>query len=67
MSIAVRNAAMPMSSASDSTPGQVAYAAYCETRDPWWHPDFTLLPPEAQHCWEALAQAVLAMQEEAHG
>jgi hypothetical protein len=41
------------------TPGQVAYAAYCETRDPWWHPDFTLLPPEAQHCWEVAAQAVL--------
>ena len=45
------------------TPGQVAYAAYCETRDPWWHPDFTLLPPEAQHCWEVAAQAVLALHD----
>jgi GAF domain-containing protein len=45
------------------TPGQVAYAAYCETRDPWWHPDFAHLPPEAQQCWEAAAQAVLEAQE----
>jgi len=41
------------------TPGQIAYEAYCESRDPWWHPDFLHLPPQAQQCWEAAAHAVL--------
>jgi len=40
------------------SPGQVAYEAYYENRDPWAYVAFRHLPPERQRAWDAAAQAV---------
>jgi hypothetical protein len=41
------------------TPGQRAYEAFCESRDPWAYTAFRHLPAAQQRDWEAVAQAVL--------
>jgi hypothetical protein len=45
---------------ADTTPGQVAYEAFCESRDPWAYTAFQHLPVAQQRDWETAAQAVLA-------
>ena len=64
---------MPMSSASNPTPGQLAYETFVRVGYPEMerHVDELLwqtLRPDLKRAWEAAAQAVLALkQEEPHG
>ena len=49
----------------DPTPGQVAYEAFCAASDAWFPPPWATLLPDSQAVWEAAAEAVLALKEDA--